>query len=221
MLRKEIETRLLFPRETFMKNVPTLPCRCPRWRRVRWLRFEDKRRKLSDEPETHLSSLSQPFAPHLLLFPRTGRGTQVFPCSPGRFRSASDNAAQRLSSRISVAKLINPSSVFPGGHPGKLGVSRTPEASHPIGRPPSSSFLERGGEEKERKKKEGKGREGRRGEGREEEGRGERGEKKGWKGKQNERRRGRGGEWTRGWVGGADGNGQQHSRGSPRGKFIP
>lgn len=192
MLRKEIETRLLFPRETFMKNVPTLPCRCPRWRRVRWLRFEDKRRKLSDEPETHLSSLSQPFAPHLLLFPRTGRGTQVFPCSPGRFRSASDNAA-RLSSRISVAKLINPSSVFPGGHPGKLGVSRTPEASHPIGRPPSSSFLERGDEEKERKKKEGKGREGRRGEGREEEGRGERGEKKGWKGKQNERWRGRGG----------------------------
>lgn len=169
---------------------PPLPL--PRWRRVRWLRFEDKRRKLSDEPETHLSSLSQPFAPHLLLFPRTGRGTQVFPYSPSRFRSASDNAA-RLSSRISVAKLINPSSVFPGGHPGKLGVSRTPEASHPIGRPPSSSFLERGGEEKERKKKEGKGREGRRGEGREEEGRGERGEKKGWKGKQNERWRGRGG----------------------------
>lgn len=112
--------------------------------------------------------------------------------------------------------------MFPGGHPGKLGVSRTPEASHPIGRPPSSSFLERGGEEKERKKKEGKGREGRRGEGREEEGRGEREEKK-KDGKENKTSGGaaEGGEWTRGWVGGADGNGQQHSRGSPRGKFIP
>lgn len=96
--------------------------------------------------------------------------------------------------------------------------------SEPSHRPAAVLFVSRarGDEEKERKKKEGKGREGRRGEGREEEGRGERGEKKGWKGKQNERWRGRGGrEWTRGWVGGADGNGQQHSRGSPRGKFIP
>lgn len=74
-----------------------------------------------------------------------------------------------------------------------------------------------------RKGRKRKGREGKEGEGREGRRKEEEREEKKKDGKENKTSGGaaEGGEWTRGWVGGADGNGQQHSRGSPRGKFIP
>lgn len=206
---REIETRNacpLFKGNLYEKCSNSL--RCPGWGRARWLRFEDNRRKVVRRAGNRVlpisSSLFPNHVPLLLLFPRIGPGTQVFPC-PGHFRSAANNAAH-LSSRISIAKLINPSSVFPGGHPGNFAypVHRKraiPSAGRrrPLRFSPPHERGDRRDEEKERKKKERKGRGG---EAREKEGRRER-EKKIRMERKTKRAvaRSRGGEWTRGRAG--------------------
>lgn len=195
--------------------------RCPRWRRV----VEDK---LSDEPETEFCP-SVPLFPNLWFrsfsFSRAADAVHRY-CRVVQAIFARPPTTPPISLVTHLHREIdqNPPSVFPGGHPGNLAypvLHRKRAIPSSAGRRPLLRFSQRGDgattrRRRRRKGRKRKGREGKESGGREGK-RKRREEKKDGK----ENKTSGGGEWTRGWVGGADGNGQQHSRGSPRGKFIP
>lgn len=137
--------------------------------------------------------------------------------------------------RISIAKLINPSSVFPGGHPPEtLRIPYTPEANYyPWLLSSSFPHLQRTVTMKRKKKEREVRGERRKSEQERKKTKKKRKEEKGkrkrvaarrGRGRMDERRDGAMGRRMEegGWrmVGSADGSGQR-SRGSPRGKFIP
>lgn len=183
--------------------------------------------KLSDEPETEFCP-SVPLFPNLWFrsfsFSRAADAVHRY-CRVVQAIFARPPTTPPISLVTHLHREIdqNPPSVFPGGHPGNLAYPVLHRRAIPssAGRRPLLRFSQRGDgattrRRRRRKGRKRKGREGKESGGREGK-RKRREEKKDGK----ENKTSGGGEWTRGWVGGADGNGQQHSRGSPRGKFIP
>lgn len=189
-----------------MKNVPTRPVVLDGGGRGGCV-SKTTGEKLSDEPETEFCPslpLSSPTTFRSFSFSRVSDPVHRYSRVQGIF--ARPPTTPPTSSRISIAKLINPSSVFPGGHPGNFAypVHRKraiPSAGRrrPLRFSPPHERGDRRDEEKERKKKERKGRGG---EAREKEGRRER-EKKIRMERKTKRAvaRSRGGEWTRGRAG--------------------